>query len=97
MHLVGWNKITKPKKLGGHGIWKAREINTAMFGKLVWGFHRDCDSLWVQVLKHKYIGEEMFVNMKKKPGSVTWNTILQALYTLNDGFEFRSGNVNSTF
>jgi hypothetical protein len=24
VHLVGWRKISKPKNLGGLGIWKAR-------------------------------------------------------------------------
>lgn len=35
VHLVGWNKITKPKKLDGLGISKAREANTSMLAKLV--------------------------------------------------------------
>ncbi|GAU12283.1 hypothetical protein TSUD_141910 [Trifolium subterraneum] len=35
MHLVGWDKITKPKKLGGLGIRKAREANTSLLD----GFH----------------------------------------------------------
>ncbi|MCI15307.1 RNA-directed DNA polymerase (Reverse transcriptase), partial [Trifolium medium] len=34
IHLVGWEKITKPKKLGGLGIRKAREANTSLLGKL---------------------------------------------------------------
>ncbi|PNY07262.1 ribonuclease H [Trifolium pratense] len=35
MHLVGWDKITKPKKLGGLGIRKARDANTSLLD----GFH----------------------------------------------------------
>lgn len=70
VHLVGWNKITKHKKLGDIRIWKSREANTFMLGKLVWGLHWDCDFLMVQVLKHKYISEETFLNIKKNMGSV---------------------------
>lgn len=47
VHLIGWNKITKPKKLDGLGIQKEREANTSMLCKLVWDLHRDCDSPWV--------------------------------------------------
>jgi hypothetical protein len=71
MHLVGWNKITKPEKLGGLGIRKAREANTALLGKLIWSIHQDCDLLWVQVLKHKYIHTAKLLNMNRKVGSVT--------------------------
>lgn len=48
VHLVGCNKITKPKKLNGLGIRKVRYTNTYMLGKLAWGLHGDCDSLWVR-------------------------------------------------
>ena len=68
-----------------------------MLGKLVWDLRRGCDSLWVHDLKHKYISEETFHNMKKKPGSVNWNVIMKALSTLIDGFEFRLGDGNSSF
>jgi len=97
IHLVGWNKITKPKKLGGLGIRKARDANTSILGKLVWSIHQNCDSLWVQVLKHKYIKDEVFLNINKKPGSVTWNAIMKALLALREGFELRLGDGNSSF
>jgi len=35
VHLVGWDKIARPRKVGGLGIGRARESNTAMLGKLV--------------------------------------------------------------
>ncbi|GAU13776.1 hypothetical protein TSUD_82850 [Trifolium subterraneum] len=55
IHLVGWDKITKPKKLGGLGIRKARDANTSLLGKkalsaLKEGFHfhlgNDNSSFW---------------------------------------------------
>jgi hypothetical protein len=97
IHLVGWDKITKPKKLGGLGIRKAREANTSLLGKLVWSIHQNCDTLWVQVLKHKYINDGMFLTITKKPGSVTWNAIMKALLALKDGFQYRLGDGNSSF
>lgn len=71
---------------GWIGIFYRKVIQT-----LVYGLHRDCDFLWVKVLKHKYINEETFLNMKKKLGSVTWNEIMKAISALEDGFEFRLG------
>ncbi|GAU35137.1 hypothetical protein TSUD_394630 [Trifolium subterraneum] len=66
LHLVGWDKITKPKKLGG------------------------------LVFKQKYIKEEILLNTTKKPGSVTWNTIMKALSALREGFHFLLGVGNSS-
>jgi hypothetical protein len=97
MHLVGWDKITKPKKLGGLGIRKAREANTSLLGKLVWNIHQNNDALWVQVLKHTYLKEETLLNTTKKLGSVTWNAIMKALLALKEGFQFRLGNRNISF
>lgn len=70
VHLVGWNKISKPKRLGDLGIRKARKTNSSMLSKLVRSLHLDCDSILVQVLKHKYITEKTFLNMQKKSGSI---------------------------
>ncbi|MCI28277.1 ribonuclease H, partial [Trifolium medium] len=36
IHLVGWNKITRPKQYGGLGIRPASEANISLLGKLVW-------------------------------------------------------------
>jgi hypothetical protein len=78
IHLIGWDNITKPKKLGGLGIRKAREANTSLLGKLVWSIHQNCDALWVQVLKHKYIKDKLFPSLPKKPGS--WNFLRMWAY-----------------
>jgi ribonuclease HI len=97
IHLVGWDKITKPKNLGGLGIRRAREANTSLLGKLVWNIHQDKDSLWVQILKHKYLKEEPLLHITKKAGSTTWNAIMKALSVLKEGYQFRLGNGNSSF
>jgi len=91
------NKITKNKKLGGLEIRKAGDANTSLLGKLVWSIHQICDSLWVHVLKRKYINDEVFHNTNKKPGSVTWNAIINALFSLREGFELQLGDGNCSF
>lgn len=97
IYLVGWEKITKPKKLGGLEIRKAREANTSLLGRLVWRLHQNCDSLWVKVLTHKYFHADKLLTVTRKSGSVTWNAIMKARFTLRDGFDFRLGDDNSSF
>lgn len=46
LHLVGWNKIIKPKDEGGLGIQQARAKNIALLAKLNWRLYHEKDSLW---------------------------------------------------
>lgn len=54
MHLVAWNDICKPKKNGGLGISKVRDVNEALLCKWLWRFVFERDSLWCQVIANKY-------------------------------------------
>lgn len=45
--LVGWDKISIPKRMEGLGIQKAREANTSHLGKLVWVVQNSPNELWV--------------------------------------------------
>ncbi|KAF7801847.1 reverse transcriptase [Senna tora] len=52
LHMVAWNKITKPRKLGGLGIHKTHERNLAILGKLYWRSRSENDSVWVSVARN---------------------------------------------
>ena len=54
LHLVGWNKIIKPKEEGGLGIPAARTRNIALLAKLNWRLYQEKDSLWAKVVLNKY-------------------------------------------
>ena len=54
LHLVGWNKIIKPKEEGRLGIPAARTRNTALHAKLNWRLYQEKDSLWAKVVLNKY-------------------------------------------
>ena len=38
MHWVRWEKVTKPKDLGGLSLQSAKESNTALLAKLNWRY-----------------------------------------------------------
>lgn len=78
LHLVGWNKITQKKKDGGLGIRKGREANTSLLGKTRVEHAHDKDKLWVQIVSHKYVQNEVFVYGDQMKGSRVWNSILKA-------------------
>lgn len=40
---------------------RAREVNIALLGKLVWDIQQRKDKLWVEVIHDKYIKEDKFL------------------------------------
>lgn len=63
-----------------------------MLGKLVWQLHNNSDKLCVELVSQKYIRQQHFLQLTKKAGSFTQNSILKAKAVLNEGFGFRLGN-----
>ena len=41
MHLVGWNKIIKPKEQGGLGIQASKGKNLTLLAKLNWRMYQE--------------------------------------------------------
>lgn len=97
MNLVGWVKITQPKRLGGLGLRPAREANTGMLGKLVWDMHCKSNKLWVQMLSQKYVKGGAFLDTSLTYGSPIWRSIFKAKEVLRQGYHFRIGNGESLF
>ncbi|GAU41508.1 hypothetical protein TSUD_302460 [Trifolium subterraneum] len=98
IHLVGWNKIARPKNLGGLGIRPAREANTSLLGKLVWDMVQSSNKLWVNLLSNKYVaGPEILHSNSHSTGSPTWSSIIHAKNVLKDGFSWRAGSGSSSF
>ena len=45
LHMVGWNKVTKPKNRGRLGLHAAKERNTTLAAKLSWRMKEESDEL----------------------------------------------------
>jgi len=97
MHLVGWDKIIRPKSARGLGVRVAWNANNALLGKLVWDIHIHANKLWEQVLSNKYLSNLSVLEVHKKNSATTWNSILNVRSVLCDVFVFRLGNDNTSF
>ncbi|CAJ2635885.1 unnamed protein product [Trifolium pratense] len=98
IHLVGWNKVARPKQYGGLGIRPAREANISLLGKLVWDMVHHSKKLWVDILSSKYVdGPSIFLASNSSSGSPTWSSIIQAKNILKDGYTWRAGSGSSSF
>ena len=54
LHMISWNKVTKPKNKGVLGLHVAKVINTTLVAKLCWRMREESGELWSKVLKFKY-------------------------------------------
>jgi ribonuclease HI len=97
MHLVGWNKITQPRRFGGLGVRIARLQNVSLLGKLVWEILHSPSKLWVNIVKEKYLKGRLIFNASVTGGSAVWNSVVKALNMLQYGFKFKIGDGNSKF
>jgi hypothetical protein len=97
MHLVGWNKITQPRKLGGLGVRSARVQNVALLGKLIWEILQCPNKLWVNLFQDKYLKGQLPFSVSVSGGSVIWNSVAKPMGMLRDGFTFKIGDGNSSF
>lgn len=48
--LVSWKEVCKPKRNGGIGIKRIKDVNEALLLKWLWRFGHDNGNLWRQVI-----------------------------------------------
>ncbi|KAJ1387847.1 Endonuclease/exonuclease/phosphatase superfamily [Sesbania bispinosa] len=92
VHLVGWDHVILPKKLGGLAVREARCTNTALLGKLMWKILIDKECFWVKVLSHKYLNSKSILFAKASPSaSIVWRSIIKAKDSLHQGVKMNFG------
>ena len=72
--MVNWEKVTRPKKLGGLGLRQAHRSNIALLGKLVWALEHHKDKLWLSSSLHGMANEQSW--------SWVWKTVGPEKYRL---------------
>ena len=91
--MVGWKKITKPKKEGGLGLQSAKEKNIALLAKLNWRLHSEKESIWARVLSQKYGSFRRARSFRNRPRqcSVTWAGMKKGASIFNKGIKWLPG------
>ena len=97
MHLVGWDKVTKPKNEGGLGIQAAKGRNLALLSKLNRRFQTEGESVWAKVLKGKYcnLWRLSSSNRDKLPCSRVWVAMKKGAETFQKGVRWTCGRDSS--
>ena len=95
--MVGWKKITIPKKEGGLGLQSAKEKNIALLAKLNWRLHTEKESIWARVLSQKYGSFRRAQSFRTRPRlcSVTWAGMKKGASVFNKGIKWLPGRESS--
>lgn len=91
-----WDKLYVPKKFGGMGFRKIKDMNLAMLGKQAWRLLTNSDSLVARLLKARYYPTKSFwdAHLGNNP-SFIWRSILTAKDHLKAGCRLKVKNGES--
>lgn len=93
MHLVGWNVLTKSRRMGGLGLREARNMNTSLLGKLIWSMTNQPEKIWAQLLKARYLTSmSLFHATLGSNSPYIWRGVVKAINILKDGFHLHLGS-----
>jgi len=93
MPLVAWDKVCRPKQLGGLGLRKTSAVNTAFLAKLGWKILTQPENFWVQHMRAKYGPPEHFFALRsKRTDSWVWKCLLRIRPFLKQGMRWKIGN-----
>ena len=91
--MITWDTICRPKSAGGLGLRKTEAVNAAFQCKLAWRLLLEPRSLWVDVMRCKYLKHTSLLECSPKPSdSPVWKSILRCRSLLQKGLRWRVGN-----
>ena len=91
--LIGWDKICKPKSLGGLGIRKSEHMNKALQMKLLWKIIAEPNNIWVRIVNEKYLRNmELFSYKKQTNTSWQWSKLMSLRSEFREGLHWQIGD-----
>ena len=97
MHLVNWDQVCRPLRVGDLGIRNVLKFNGALLGKWLWRYATKSKALWYKIIKEKFEEQDggWYSNKVSGPFGVgLWKHITQgwALFAQNVRFEVGIGS-----
>ena len=96
--LIVWALICTPKVKGGIGPRKTAAVNTAFQCKSAWKVLTNNESMWVRIMRNKYLQNHDFFYRNVKWGdSTVWRSILKCKELIRKGMLWSVGDGNDIF
>ncbi|XP_010474601.1 PREDICTED: uncharacterized protein LOC104754160 [Camelina sativa] len=93
MHWTAWEKLSKPKAVGGLGFRDIEDFNLALLGKQLWRMITHKDSLLARVYKSRYFkhSDPLSASLGNRP-SFAWRSIHASQKIIKQGARAVIGN-----
>ena len=93
LHLINWDRISQPKRMGGLGIKKFKTMNQAMLNKQYWRLCQNHNSLLAKIVKARYFPNSSSQDYRAKPRHCwTWRNIIKVDHPFLREGKWRVGN-----
>uniref|UniRef100_A0A2N9FRW2 RNase H type-1 domain-containing protein n=1 Tax=Fagus sylvatica TaxID=28930 RepID=A0A2N9FRW2_FAGSY len=94
MHMVSWDKVCRPKELGGLGLYSTKARNLTLLAKLNWRVMEDPDSLWAKTLIAKYCPNGIMDERlgTRRSGSSNWKGLKKGHEVFKKGLRWVVNN-----
>uniref|UniRef100_A0A2N9IH06 RNase H type-1 domain-containing protein n=1 Tax=Fagus sylvatica TaxID=28930 RepID=A0A2N9IH06_FAGSY len=94
MHMVGWDKVCRPKDLGGLGLYFTKARNLTLPAKLNWRVMEDPDFLWAKTLIAKYCPNGIMDERlgTRRSGSSNWKGLKKCHEVFRKGLRWVVNN-----
>ena len=90
--MIAWDRVCMPKVKGGLGLWKAEAINKAFQCKLAWKVISKEQSMWVRIMRAKYLKQNEFLScLPKSTNSPVWKSILKSRQLIRQSLVWKVG------
>ncbi|KAG2632387.1 hypothetical protein PVAP13_2NG085546 [Panicum virgatum] len=75
-HMVKWEALIRPKEFGGVDFLDIRVMNICLLVKWIERLEKRDDSICIQLLCRKYLGDKSIFQLNRNAGSQFWKRIL---------------------
>ena len=93
IHWTSWEKLSKPKRVGGLGFRDLHSFNMAMLARQGWRLLQNPSSICARALEAKYHPGRSIIEAPPQNGmSYAWRNILKGVQLLKKGITWRVGD-----
>lgn len=82
IQLVAWNRICRPREMGGWGILNLQDFNKALLGKWWWRIISNDNSCWLKIINFNYLkggSPESLFHIPPRNKSLFWARVIPIL------------------
>jgi hypothetical protein len=90
--MLKWSVVCRPREFGGLGIINTQILNECLMVKWIWKLYQQKESLWVKLIKGKYMRDDDFYGTRGTQGFQLWKKLHRVKHLFKWGAVHKVGN-----